>query len=228
MNWNKNLCLVRVSIGLWLLTAPLLADDGGRDSIKEARKVAQAPASKSVKGATPLPPLDKQAEAEVLDFVSEHHAELADLLKQLKDNRPREYQKAMRDLSRVRTRLVNMQKNNEKRFEMELAVWKAETRVQLIAARLHMGDKAELREELRTALNEQMDLRLQLLKYERELVQDRLTKIESQLQRFEQERSEVVERQLQTLTKAAEAKSKAANKSTKAPARPQVEKRAKP
>lgn len=220
--------MLRVSICLLLLATPLLADDGGSDSVKGANKVAQAPAAKAAKGANPPPPLDKKAEADVLEFVREHHAELADLLKQLKDSRPREYQKAVRDLSRVRNRLFNMQKNNEKRFELELTVWKAETRVQLIAARLHMGDRAELREELRTALNEQMDLRLQLLKYEREQVQDRLAKVEGQIKRFEQDRSEVIERQLQTLTKAAEVKSKAAAKPTKTPAKPQTEKRAKP
>lgn len=220
--------MFRASIFLMLLATPLLADDGGGDSVKGAKKIAQAPAAKAAKGANPPPPLDKAAEADVLEFVREHHPELADLLKQLKDNRPREYQKAMRDLSRVRTRLFNMQKNNERRFELELTVWKAETRVQLIAARLHMGDKAELREELRAALNEQMDLRLQLLRFEREQVQDRLAKIEGQIKRFEQDRSETIERQLQTLTKAAEAKPKAAAKSTKAPAKPQTEKRAKP
>jgi len=220
--------MLRVSICLMLLATPLLADDGGSDSVKGAKKVAQAPAGKVAKGANPPAPLDKKAEADVLEFVREHHPELADLLKQLKDSRPREYQKAMRDLSRVRNRLFNMQKNNEQRFDLELAVWKAETRVQLIAARLHMGDKAELREELRAALNEQMDLRLQLLKYDREQVQDRLAKVEGQIKRFEQDRSDLIERQLQTLTKAAEAKSKAASKPTKTPAKPQTEKRAKP
>ncbi len=220
--------MLRVGICVMLLASPLLADDGGTQSVKGAKKIAQSAPAKSAKAANPAAPLDKGAEADVLEFVREHHPELADLLKQLKDSRPREYQKAMRDLSRVRNRLFNMQKNNEQRHDLELAVWKAETRVQLIAARLHMGDKAELREELRAALNEQMDLRLQLLKYEREQVQDRLAKIESQIKRFEQDRSNAIERQLQTLTKAAEAKSKAAAKPTKTPAKPQTEQRAKP
>lgn len=206
-----------------LLAATVVADDNRPATDPAARKMAQAAkeTDKSKANRPKAASIDENAEADVLEFVSEHHPELADLLEQLKDKNNKEYQKAITDLSRVRQRLHVMQKNDDQRYRLELAIWKAETHIQLLAARLHMDDKAELRDQLRAALNEQVDLRLQLLKYEREIAKDRLSKIESQIKKLDSERSQTIDRQLQVLT----AKAKAAAPE-KAPAKsaPQTDK----
>ena len=82
-----------------------------------------------------------------------------------------------------------------------------------------MGDKEEIRSQLRSLLNEQMDVRAALLKRERERAQDRLAKIEQDLSRLESERQKIVENQLQVLTKSA-ADSKNKVKVTKSGPRP--------
>jgi hypothetical protein len=192
MNTSRLACLL-----LMLIAAPVIADE--RDF---GRKIAQAAKQKPGKPNKPVTAaVDAKAEAGVLEFVREHHPELADLLTQLKETRPKEYQKAIRDLSRVRDRLHGM-KSNDERFALELAVWKAETRVQLIAARLHMGDTSELRDELRTALSDQIDVRLALLKHEREQASERIAKLDAQIKRLDSDRSRVIDQQLQALTKA--------------------------
>jgi hypothetical protein len=175
------------------LAAPLLAGDGDAP-----RKIAQAKPRPPIKAVE----VTDKVEADVLEFVKEHHPELAELLSQLKDRRPKEYQKALRDLSRVRERLFAMQKNDNGRYELELSVWKAQTKIQLLAARLQMDDTPEMREQLRAALNEQADMRIELLKHERSVVQDRLGKIDEQIKRLDQERSAAIEKQMQVLTKA--------------------------
>lgn len=208
MNTKRLACCL-----LLLVAAPLVADDRGRDAAG-ARPLAQATRNKSGKPNKPVTAaVDAKAEANVLEFVREHHAELADLLAQLKETRPKEYQKAIRDLSRVRERLHAMKKNDNSRYDLELAIWKAETRVQLIAARLHMGDKSELRDELRGALNEQIDLRLALLKHERQQAKERLDRLDAQIKRLDSERSQTIERQVKNLTRSP-ADKKPAAKST--------------
>ena len=90
-----------------------------------------------------------------------------------------------------------------------------------------MGDKEEIRSQLRSLLNEQMDVRAALLKRERQRAQDRLAKIEQDLSRLENDRQKIVENQLQVLTKSA-ADSKNKVKVTKSGARPGNKKPAKP
>lgn len=169
-------------------------------------------------------PLNAESETAVLEFVREHHAELAGLLENLKDSRPKEYQKAVRDLTRVRERLAQYKKNNQPRYDLELAMWKAESRTQLLAARLQMNDSSELREQLQASLNDQYDRKLAILKFERDMHQERLNKANEQLQKTDAERSQMIERQMQVLLKSSPTKP-AANKPVKTdkqPAEPAV------
>jgi hypothetical protein len=193
---------------LLLLAFPVFADDGS--PAKPPRKIAQA-----AKG--PQKPLTKDAaqevaEGDVREFVREHHPELADLLDQLKESRPKEYQKALRDLARVRERLQSMKKSDDERYQLELSIWKAETKIQLLAARLQMGDNAELRDQLRQAISEQVDLRLTVMKHERELAKERLSKLDAQIERFDKERSQHIDKQLQSLTRVEKAPEKPVKK----------------
>lgn len=198
---------VRLSIIAVLLcvAAPLSAEDGAAGNLSPARgrQVAQTAIQKNASSKVPaaVEAIDPATEKEVLAFVREHHPELVKLLSQLSESRPREYQKALRDLSRVRDRLTQIKRNNNERYELELAVWKAESRIQLLAARLHMGTSDELRDQLRKALEEQMEFKAALLRHERSLAQDRLDKLNAQIQRLEQERSQLIERQLQVITR---------------------------
>lgn len=182
---------------LLVIAAPLAAGDS--DTSLEKRQIAQAARRQDKTPSTET--ADAQAEADVLAFVHEHHAELADVLATLKESRPKEYQKALRDLSRVRDRLAQMKKNDNGRYELELAVWKSESRIQLLAARLQMGSSEQLQEQLREALSEQVDRRIALLKHEQKMAQQRLERVESQLEKLEKGRSQAIERQLQQLTR---------------------------
>jgi hypothetical protein len=181
-------------------------------------QVAQALKTRSNAPAPkPAPEPVDPAEANVLEFVREHHPELRELLSQLKASRPREYEKAVRDLSRVRDRLFAMSKTNDERYAVELANWKTETRIQLLAAKLHMGENAELLQQLRQALSEQVDLRRQLLQFDRAAAEERLQRLDAQIQRLDQDRSQAIERQLQILTRSPARSAPSANKSTPAP-----------
>jgi hypothetical protein len=176
------------------------ADNAGTVKGKP-RLMAQVKPKADAPAKTAPPAIDAEQEQVVLEFVREHQPELAELLTHLKEGRPKEYHKAIRDLSRARDRLFQMRKNNAARYDIELSLWKIETRVQLLAARLQMSESKELREQLRAALGEQIDARISLLKLERDQVQERLNKANAQLKKLDSERSQLIDKQLQVLTK---------------------------
>jgi hypothetical protein len=166
---------------------------------------SKATASKVLPGITP------EREAAVMTFVKRHHPELTQLLIHLKENAPKEYDRAVRDLLRTSERLAQIQERDSLTYELELQSWKARSRAQLLAARLQMGDSDELRKQLRAALNEEYDLRLQLLERDREKAAERLKHLGDQVDKLSQRREEEIDRQLKQLTSAArggEAKAK--------------------
>ena len=91
-----------------------------KDAASAKQQSRQKPKQKRMPGVT------RGREAAVMAFVREHHAELADLLLYLKSNQPKEYQLAVRDLFRTSERLAQMQERDFKRYELELALWKAQ------------------------------------------------------------------------------------------------------
>ena len=167
-------------------------------------KPAQAKAGAGKAGvAKILPGITPEREAAVMTFVKRHHPELTELLIHLKENAPKEYDRAVRDLLRTSERLAQIQERDSLAYELELQSWKARSRAQLLAARLQMGESTELRDQLRAALNEEYDLRLQLLERDRQKAAERLKNLGEQIERISERRAEEIERQLKQLTSAA-------------------------
>jgi len=141
-----------------------------------------------------------EREAAVMTFVKRNHAELSDLLAHLKANQPKEYDRAIRELYRTSERLTQIHDRDRTQYDLELRLWKTQSRVQLLTARMQMGESDELRNDLRELLSEQVDNRAALLRHDREKAASRLAKIEDDLKRLEADREKVIDRQLQSLT----------------------------
>jgi hypothetical protein len=141
-----------------------------------------------------------EQEQEVMKFLRLHHAELADLVEHLQTSSPSDYRKAIRDLWKARDRLMHIKQRDRARYELELDVWLVQSKIQLLVARLALKDDGALREDLRSLLGQQVDLRHRLLVGERERVLERLAKIDEQVDRYSSGRSEVIEKQFLLLT----------------------------
>jgi len=183
------------------------ADDAKRESSSQApiTKTSAPPAGsasskKDTKGKA-LITITPEREAAVLTFVQRNHAELAELLAVLKTNQPEEYDRAVRDIFRAMERMNQIQERDPLQYELEVAAWTAQSRVQLLAAKLKMGPADELVKKLRDALASQNEAKLALLKHERQKAADRLSKIDSDINRFETDRNDVIEKQLKILTR---------------------------
>jgi hypothetical protein len=142
-------------------------------------------------------------EAAAMDFVKHHHPELAELLIHLKESTPKEYERAIRDLSRASERLAQIRERDPEAYELELKVWQARSRAQLLNARLQMTEDDEIRKKLREALTEEYDLRLQILTRDRDRFAEKTKNLDQQIERLQQRRAEGIEGQYQQMTKAA-------------------------
>ncbi len=168
-------------------------------------------------GAETTPALPAKAEAAAMEFARSHHAELASLLEQLKANAPSEYRSAMIELDKTRERLEKSREKTPERADIELAEWKVNSRIRLLAARLAMGGEPSLEADLKAALRERVDLRVQLMNDERARLRRRLEKLDETIAEQERRAPDQVERELAGLkrgTTATANSSKKNNKST--------------
>jgi hypothetical protein len=158
--------------------------------------------------AKPARPISGEArEAAALAFVRENHPELSEVLEALKAMKPDEYQRAVNELWQVQRQLAAYKKNDERRYQPALDVWKTRSRAQLIAAQMAGSSgtpSPQLESRLREALKAQLDAEVRQQRNERALVQERLRKLDETIDRLESRRDKIVESRYQSLMKKAE------------------------
>jgi hypothetical protein len=139
----------------------------------------------------------EQQETPVLQFVAENHAELEPLLESLKEHSPQQYGRAIRDLYRVQQKLATLRERDADRYKLEVKIWQTKSRAQLIAAKLAVADSASLQLELEKTVAKHLKLRGQLLRRDRRRQQDRLKKLNEQIEDLAG--SETLDREVQGL-----------------------------
>ena len=154
-------------------------------------------------------------EAAALAFVREHHSELQSLLSSLKERQPKQYQAAIRDLFRHSERLANIQEKDAARYDLELRLWKQQSRVQLLSATVLMNPQNEAaKAKLKQALVEQLQLRRETLALERAQLAKRLQKLDEQIEHAGGDIDAAAERQLQAITSGTRPRQKDAQKTS--------------
>jgi hypothetical protein len=124
-------------------------------------------------------------EAKAIAFARKHHPELADLLGRLKQADSQAYERALREVSLNTERLNKLRETDAERYELSLRVWTLDSRVRLAAARSTMSNDPGIEGELRELLRERQDVRLALLKLDRDRLQVRLERLEGQIQQLQ-------------------------------------------
>ncbi len=150
----------------------------------------------------PLLVVTPQREAAAMSFVRQHHPELADLLVYLKQANTREYERAMRELFKTSERLAQAKERDNDRYEIELEIWKLESQVRLLVARITMKPQdLALQEKLRSLLLQRVDLRLKRQRLERDRLAARVERLELDIDSLERERDAVAEQSYTQLLK---------------------------
>jgi hypothetical protein len=210
------------SLAFIALVGLLLASPGDRGARGQEASGQTKPAATPQKKnqARQLLTITPEREAAVQAFVERNHPELGELLGHLKANQPKQYEQAVKDIYRVTERLAQIQERDPLHYELEVKLWAAQSRVQVLAARLKMGATEEHRTQLREALAYQMDARLAVLKHQRDLVQERVAKMDREITQLETDRQSLIDRQVETLSRPANDRKPAAKQpNKKAPTR---------
>lgn len=189
-------------LAIVLAGTALAIGDGNLPAGKKAGATDKAGASDAAPGGRGgknkglIGPLTPEREAAALTFVNRHHADLGQLLKGLKEANPREYQRALRDLYKTSENLAQTQENDLRRYELDLRAWQLKSRIQLLAARLSMSHSQTLEDELRKALAEQVQIKIEQQELIRERTLTRLQEVETSLANLNKDREARVEQEL--------------------------------
>jgi hypothetical protein len=190
--------LSRGVLGLVLLIGP------GAAAFTQAEEKAKALAAVDI---------DADEESAALKFAKEHHPDLAKLLGPMKSARPKEYQKAVRELSRTADRLIRLETRSPERYAIELDLWKTESRLRLIAVRTAMVDDDERREQIEKLVTDRNALKIKLYEFEREEAKSRISQLDKQIEALKAQESNAVRKEVDRLVNSA--KSSASRVKTK-------------
>lgn len=162
-------------------------------------------------------PISPERETAAIEFAQQNHPELVPILQGLKKNGRKEYQAALADLDRTADRLTKLKEKSPERYEFQLAEWKISSRIRLLAAKLAMGEDPSVESELRAALRERVELRLNAQRTERDKLQKRVEKLDQTIGELASKTDSQIETQLQELKSTMRATKAAAKGKVKRP-----------
>jgi hypothetical protein len=164
--------------------------------------LATSPWQSRADGSPPTPPrFTEEREAAALFFVKKNLPELMPLLEQLKKNSVERYELEIREIFQATELLADL-RDEPRRYELELKIWKTENRAHALVAQLSTpsederkkieGQLQELAKELVDLDVQGLELRAEELDKELGEVKDELTKLRDNLEKQTKERYEML------------------------------------
>lgn len=130
-----------------------------------------------------LPRFTEEREAAALFFIRKHAAEVLPLLEQLKKSNLAQYQQEIREVFYVTELLADLQ-DEPRRYELELKIWKTESKAHALVARLSTPSEEERKKvegNLQELAKELVELDIQVLELKAEQVDKELGEIKDEL-----------------------------------------------
>jgi hypothetical protein len=150
-------------------------------------------------GTNPLPRFTEEREAAALFFVKKHLPDLLPLLGQLKKTDEPQYRREIREIFQATELLADL-RDEPQRHDLELKIWVAENKAQVLVAKLSTPSdeerkkvQAELQELARTLVNLEIDVqehRAEQLERELGEAKDELARMRDSRDRHTKERDE--------------------------------------
>ncbi len=151
------------------------------DTVGQPATDAQAPSAKQDSEKKPQPP-SPTAEHSALEFAKTHHPELSRLLGRLKKNNRQQYNEAVAELFKTSEQLARQQERDPERYLLSLEIWKLDSRIRLLAARIAVEENSKLEEELKQKLRKRQEYRVQQLSLDRDRLQSRAVRLNQQIE----------------------------------------------
>ena len=163
--------------------------------------VLAAPGARAGGKSSALPRFTEEREAAARFFVTKHVPELLPLLDGLKKDSVARYQQEIREIFQVTEMLADLQ-DDGRRHDLELKIWKAETRAHVVIARLSTPDE-EVRKKslarLRELARELVDLDREVLELQAEQLDKELGEVKDELARAREQVEQKVKERYQGL-----------------------------
>jgi hypothetical protein len=141
-----------------------------------------------------LPRFTEEREAAALFFIKKHSPEVLPLLEQLKKDNLIQYQHEIREVFYVTELLADLQ-DEPKRYELELRIWKTESKAHALVAQLSTPSEEE-RKKIEAALmdlaRELVDLDIQVLEWKSEQLDKELGELKDELARNREQIEKVI------------------------------------
>lgn len=138
--------------------------------------------------------LTPEQEAEALSFIRKNYPDLAELVRELKDCNPKQYQPVLRELSKTCATLVELEKREPARYDIELKAWQIRSRIEVLAARLTCAHDQAMEDQLKAALLEQVDIRVRRQQYELERLEQRIERLKAVIEKTRKSREQEAQR----------------------------------
>lgn len=208
---GRVLLFVFVAIGSTLLP---------RDAVRAQRGSGAQPAtarpSSPAQAETASKPPTSAVQKAVVEFASQHHPELGQLLASLRRHDRSQFNKAVLDLNLTVERLARTQARSPERYQLDLDAWKLDSRIQLLAARMSMDDSPKLQTELKQLIEQRLEVRALQWEQERERLRARIDKLDKSIEVLRTHPTEAVERELNRLTNLSRSRARSKSNSAEA------------
>ena len=203
----------------WFALAGFALLFGGFAALAEPETTKKVKTAKAEKKFDPATAPEREAAA--LAFVRANHQELAVLLESLKPMKPSQYAHAIAELYQTSRALANLKTLDPRRYEAGLNLWKARSRVEVLAAQLAStsSPSPDLEDQLKSAIENHVEAQLTQQRLERSIVTERLKTLNSSIDRLETNRDSIIESKFQTLRKKGQ-RARRQDEGTPSPARP--------
>ncbi|MEX2672421.1 MAG: hypothetical protein WD294_09960 [Phycisphaeraceae bacterium] len=145
-------------------------------------------------------PLQEEQVAQVLDVLQEMQPHVADWLKTSREEDPERFEAAITRIGPHALHMAHLRETDPRAFELRRKEHELGIQAMHLAKEARSDDEAEskqARAQLKRILEEQFDVRTQLLEHETAELERRLEHLREQLQEQQAERDSVVERRLE-------------------------------
>jgi hypothetical protein len=132
-----------------------------------------------------LPRFTETREAAALFFLKKHAPEALPLLEQLRKANPAQYRQEIREVFQVTELLADLE-DDPRRQELELKIWKTESRAHALVARLSTPDadqRKRVEASLQEVARELVDLDIQVLELKADQLDKELGEVKDELAR---------------------------------------------
>jgi hypothetical protein len=142
-----------------------------------------------------LPAFSEEREAAALHFARRHATDLVPILEKLKAADQKKYEMEVCELFQICEWLTDLRRDDEKRYTLELDIWKTETKSYLLVARvagLPDEDREKHKEELQQYARQLVDLEMQIMRHRVDALEKELGESRDSLAKAEEHREHLV------------------------------------